>query len=423
MPEMPDPQTSSSAPPPAPPTLLDQHVAIESSRTECSLQHLWWAAASTLGAACGRSVWTRLMGPSGPRLYPNLYVVLVGEPGGGKTLAVRTASARFAAMKIHTGADSITGAKLLSWAAIASAKRIGEGRDPGLTMALEQLDSLFTRKADPQLKAFLCAAYDCKEEYIQDTQVRGKEPIRKLCLNLIAAATPSHLASCFQPSDWSEGLASRFLLVMGGPSRLEGLPPFDPTLEADYLGRLGTLRSNLHAGLELNWTDEAWTSRLLWRRSQNTSLPPHPHATGYWHNRHTLAVKLAMLLTVSASESTISTATWEEALEALAILESGLPAALAHTGGNPYAGIISAIVRWAYAEGRPVEEWEVRQKLSDFIAPQYIQATIDSILASHQLVESPLNAGAPQTSPNRRMVHPRLRASAANLWQLVKVKK
>ena len=401
--------------------LIEQHVHLEASRTECCLPHLWWAGASTLAATCGRSVWTRLMGPSGPKLHPNLYVVLVGDPGQGKTLAVRSASSRFQALKIHTAADSITGAKLISWAAIASAKRIGEGRDPGLTIALETLDSLFARKSDQQMKAFLSAAFDCKEEYSQDTQIRGKEPIQKLCLNLIAAATPSHLSSCFLPTDWGEGLASRFLFILGGPGRIEDLDAFDSALDAAYLARLVALRGSLHGGLEVGWTQDAWTSRIAWRKAQNKTLPPHPHASGYWHNRHTFAVKMSMLMAIAAGESTISSTAWNQALEALGNLEATLATTLAHTGGNPYAGIVASVLKWALAEGRILDEWEVRRRLSDFIAPQYIQATIDSMLASHQMLEVADITG-PQASPNRRMIHPHLKNPGAKVWDIVKAR-
>ena len=419
MPDMDSPENPIQAATPT--NLIDQHVAVESSRTECCLEHLWWAGASTMAAACGRSLWTRLMGPNGPRLFPNLYIILVSEPGQGKTLAVRTAAARFAEMKIHTAADSITASKLLSWTAVASEKRIEEGRDPGLVMALENLESLFSRKADSSLKAFLAAAYDCKDEYTQDTQIRGKEPIKNLCLNLIAAATPSHLASCFQASDWAEGLASRFLLILGTPSRIGELPPFDPVMAAALGTAIQDFRNGLGKGVEVGWTPEAWASRLSWRRSQGKTLPPHPHASGYWHGRHILLAKLAMLQAVAAKEDSISSTAWDGALAALATMELGLPTALASTGGNPFAGILASVIRWAFAEGRVLDEWEIRARLADFISPQYVQAAMDGMLAARQLVEV-VGAAGPAASPHRRLIHPQLKAPGAKIWEIAKVR-
>lgn len=397
------------------PNLIELFSSIEECRIESSLPYLWWGGVSVVAAACGRSVWTRLMGASGPCLHSNLYIVLVGDSNQGKSLAVRSAAERFLSMKLHISADALPGdgTKFINWARLANARRIQSGRDAGLVVALESLDSIFSKKADGQLKSFLCAAYDCKDPWTLDIGIQGKEPIRQLCLNLLAAANPGQLATCFKPEDWNEGLISRFLFVAGGALRLDELPVLNEARVAEYEAGLVALRDSVRGGVEIGWTPEVLAARRAWRRNQLRLAPPHPSAAGYWSWKYPTAAKLSMLLAVAAGESTIATSHWDAALAALSALEVGLPGILTYTGGNPYAGVIAQVLRWMEGEARDVREPEVLRRLASGIPPQHLQQTIESLVNSQQILEVP-GAGS---SPNRRFLHPALTERKVLPWK------
>jgi len=393
-------QNEQNAAPAVKQSLISMHTELGVAKSEAPIGFLKWSGISTLAAICGRQVYTRLLGPQGSVTYPNLYVLLIGDAGLGKTVSIRSATEQMAANKIRFAPAAITSSKFVTWASQASLEALDNGTDPGVMAALSNLDSLFNRRSPQELKSFLVAAYDCDDNYIKETQQRGSESIHKMCMNLLAGGTPAHLASCFQPTDWGEGLASRFIIVAEREDRIEDLPPWPTALHAEYSTRLKDLRSDLRGKpQEIIWTPEAWKARENWRKSNRHTQAPHPHAGGYWSRRNLTSAKLAMLMAVSQGTTTISTTEWEQAIHELALTEAGLPLAFFFTSGNPYVATTARIVEWVRQAGRSVQEHEVRMRLQQFVTPQHLQPLLDSILASHQLI----GVG---TSPTREITHP-----------------
>lgn len=380
--------------------LIGMHTDVEAAKSEAPLGFLRWAGITTLAGVCGRQVYTKLLGPRGRVMYPNLFTLLIGRAGLGKTTSIDSAIDQMAALKIRFSPDSITSSKFVTWASQASLKNMEMGTDPGIMVALPNLDSLFNKRSPQELKSFMCAAYDCSDRYLKGTQKRDMESVNKMCMNLIAGGTPMHLSSCFQPTDWGEGLASRFIIVHENEDRIGNVPEWKDQLALDYAGGIKSLRDSLKGQpLEVVWTEEAWRAREAWRIALRHELPPHPHAAGYWARRSVNASKLAMLLAVSHGTSTISLAEWDAALAELAYVEQSLPDAFFHTGGNPHAAVMSSVVEWVKKANREVDEHEVRAKLLPYVAPQHLQQLLDSILTSHQLIGD----GA---SPTRKIHHP-----------------
>jgi len=405
-----------------PDSLIAQHTRIQLAKSEAPLGFLKWSGIMTLAATCGRQVYTRLLGPRGPVMYPNLFVLLIAKPGIGKTTAINAVKEQLTAMKIRFSPDAISASKFVSWASQASIDALEKGKDPGFVVALPNMDSLFNKRTSQELKSFLVAAYDCSDSYLKSTQDRGHESIYKMCMNMLAGGTPAHIGSCFQPSDWGEGLASRFMLVMEQYNRIGDLPEWPDSLHEDYSERIRLLRESLTGQqTEITWTPEAWRAREAWRIAHQDSLPPHPAAAGYWGRRDVGAVKLSMLLAISQHQTTISLSEWDGATAELESIEKNLPAAFFHTGGNPYAALSERIVAWAKREGRVVQEHEIRIRLNPHVQPRDVQSLIDSILASHQLI----GVGS---SPNREIHHPdnsiaKNASSGVTTWEQVLLQK
>lgn len=388
----------------SPPTnLIDMHLAVESKRAETPLNWLWWTGATTLAAACGRQVYTKLTGSHSPPMYPNLFTLLVGPGNMGKTTAILFAKKRLDLLRIKYAPDTITGSKLITWASQSSMASLDEGLDPGIVIALPNLDSQFSKSTPAEFKSFLIAGFDNANRYRKDTQSRGKEQIHNMCINLLAAGTPSHLASCFTSSDWAEGLASKFIVVYDDSNRRAEFlnpPPFPSELEAEFEGRLVDLKSGLQRNpIELGWTDEARLARFNWRNAQDSTTPPHPSAAGCWKRRDTIAVKLAMLLAVAEGETTIHLDQWDRAICELQKLEPGLPEAFFHTGQNPYLASMESVVAWVKKQNRTIQEHELRKKLLPHVAPQHAEQLLNQLFTSRQLI-------ATGTPPTREIIHP-----------------
>src|SRR5262245_36320651 len=79
-----------------------------------------WAAISVLSSVLERKVWNRTKGRP---LYPNLYIVLVGTPGAGKSAIVSYCEKLLRALEeIHVAPSSVTSASLVDALQLASRK-------------------------------------------------------------------------------------------------------------------------------------------------------------------------------------------------------------------------------------------------------------------------------------------------------------
>lgn len=404
-----------------PTTLVDSFVRIQASRLESNPAMLWWSGVAVLSAALGRGVVTRILGPKGPALHTALFIVLVGEANSGKSVAVRSARDTLDALYIRQAADSTPPEAFHTWLSQATAKCVEEGRDTGVFLALESMDSFFDRRIPRSLKALLNAAYDCAPRFTRNTIKHKAQPLDRLCLNILAAGTPAHIGSCFGADDWIDGLASRFLFVAGGEPRAGGCLPWDDDLADRFQRSMVALRAevdSLAVPIEIKWTEEAWAAQATWRAAPAPARP-HPHASGYWSRRHTSACKLACVLAVSAhghvEDAVIDLGAWEAALEALAEIESGLSYCLTHTGANPYAAVQTRLLEWAAHSGRPVREQEIRRHLWQFVPPQYIDACIEQLVTAGLLIPQ---SGSSHISPNRLFLHHQLQPSAS--WQAIR---
>jgi hypothetical protein len=80
-----------------------------------------------------------------------------------------------------------------------------------LSFLLEEMSSLF-RKHTEDLVQYLIAAFDCKDyEYV--TIGRGKDKVKNSCLNIAAGTTPSFMKESFSDKLLNDGFASRVIFV------------------------------------------------------------------------------------------------------------------------------------------------------------------------------------------------------------------
>ena len=238
-----------------------------------------------IAAALERRVW---LGPVEKPLFPNLFLVLVGEPGIGKgqvigpvtefltfhkdfkgekndvkiltpdmvehqqkAQAIRDTVLSEAAMAgalagkdknniIHEERslfrqmpDSVTFEKLVSNHAKAlkalKYKCELDGKEKkylhaSVFFSLEEMSSLFKRKTE-DVADYLLTAFDCKN-YSYETIGRGSDLVRKCCLNLLAGTTPGFLRKSFRGSLIEEGLSARITFVYEFANRVNKFPEF-----------------------------------------------------------------------------------------------------------------------------------------------------------------------------------------------------
>lgn len=236
-----------------------------------------WSYRYMISAALQRRVWSP---PDHDRIYPNMYVALVGPPGTGKGGPIRAVnsiitehklkdvkhSAKFEGenknlakaaedytykeaseemmqgrgkssipdepLVIPVAADAVTYEALVkSMATCVRSINYESVADDGTKkmriymhasqcFILEEMASLF-RDHQKTLINFLIQAYDCSDTYEYRTKNSGRDRILKMCLNFIAGTTPEFMQESFDDAIIRNGYSSRTFFIYAAKNRKE----------------------------------------------------------------------------------------------------------------------------------------------------------------------------------------------------------
>jgi len=160
--------------------------------------------------------------------YPNLYVCLVGPPGGRKGTAMKIAKGMVQEMNIAMGSDALGSTQILYKEIIDSEQNYltFDGKEvshKSLSVWSEEFQVLLSDK-DPRLISSLTDLFDCPSEWSYNTLKRDKEKLSNCWLTIIGAITPSLLQSKLSQDAVGGGLISRIIFVVGqGPKQRKAL--------------------------------------------------------------------------------------------------------------------------------------------------------------------------------------------------------
>lgn len=213
-----------------------------------------------VSAALQRRVWLRNY--HARPIFPNLYVVLVAEPGVGKGLVVSPIAKLMKNLKtgesskpeallsqvasdygvdvetlsgkespnskplFHCVADSLTFQALITETS-KSIRRIIVPKSPEFalgrythssTMLILEEMATFFRKQQEDLMSYLLVAFDCGD-FRYRTQSRGVDSIKSCCLSILAGSNPSFMSDTLNEKVIGEGFSSRTFFVYAPRNR------------------------------------------------------------------------------------------------------------------------------------------------------------------------------------------------------------
>lgn len=278
-----------------------------------------WAWLFVVASSLERRVW---LGPEHEQLFPNMYICFVSRPGIGKSFIIRYASnmlrrwyrgdnkeiinsyfvtpAHKAVAEMSseqdkkTAEDNQTKSKetqlevvkpyLIKMTAdattyealvVAFGKAVGrinyvkkdKDGNPGIGLyihcslcsILPEFGSLLRKRANDTV-TFLLGVYDCPVDYDYETISRGRDRIRKGCLNLLAATNPSFMQETLDEKLVNEAFVSRIFYIFANKNRkpVSRIPELTPEqklhrddLEAHIL-KLTTLYG------QVSMSEETW---------------------------------------------------------------------------------------------------------------------------------------------------------------------
>ena len=288
-----------------------------------------WAGIFSIAAALERKVWIKT---AKGILYPNLYLIKVGPPGAGKTLA--TAISRDLLERIedlHIAPTSVTKASLIDALNEAERRIIRPQEVPSiiqfnsLTITSDELGVLIPAYENDFMNV-LTNIYDCR--VYSETRRTNKISIKieNPQLNLMAATTPSYLTNLLPEGAWDQGFLSRTLLIYSGaeaPTTLFHESKYDEKLYADLVADLKKI-----GGLwgKVQVTQDAAEAITEWHMQGGPPTPDHPKLTHYNTRRTAHLLKLCVIASVSSRDDLIiDVDQFAEALDWLIEVEAAMP--------------------------------------------------------------------------------------------------
>lgn len=269
-----------------------------------------WCAISTIAGALERRVSVDV--GRGP-LWPNMYVLLVSQPGVGKGLALGRAASFWAEVpELNIAPTTLSKAGLLDEIQDAGkVTRNRQGREyvyHSLLFCSVEFGN-FVSSWDAAFMNILNEVYDSTEVPLRERlRSRSREEQINIVhpqLHILAGTGPNYLSSLLPMTAWGTGFPSRCMLVYSGEAELQPLfrkVPNDQALRASLVHDFRQISK-----LEGEFVFEKEAAEMLnsWYMERFTPAPFHPKLQHYVTRRLAHFSKLLMAVSVSRSNELV----------------------------------------------------------------------------------------------------------------------
>jgi len=324
------------------------------------LYHLW-SGLTALSSALRRKCycnWGALRG----FVYPNLFVSLVGPPGGRKGTAMKIAKSFVQTLNVPMGADSLGSTQALY-------KEIMDSEDSyvdpqGLTKKHKSVSiwseefQVFLSDRDQMLISSLTDLFDCADNWKYKTLARKNEDLSNCWLTIIGAITPSLLQAKLSQDAVGGGLISRIIFVVGyGPKQRKALQ-FLTEEEEDISKKLETdLQEIANLSGPFILSKEFLKAYVRWYEQEyDDSGVSSEKFAGYNHRRPLHLNKVCMLVSASESNGMVITEKhFEKALAILQVTEQEMPNAFYGLGLSSQSDVYAKFL--TFIESRDYFDW------------------------------------------------------------------
>jgi len=329
-----------------------EHYMFYTQRSEPpELYHLWsglTAISSALQRKCYCN-WGRLRG----LVYPNIFVALVGPPGGRKGTAMRIAKSMVQQLPVSMGADSMGSTQALYSELMDSENSYVDSN--GVTKKHKSISiwadefQVFLSDRDMALIPTLTDLFDCADVWKYKTKTKETD-ISNCWITIIGGITPALLQANLSQHAVGGGLISRIIFVVGyGEKQRTALQFLTEEEEVIGDGLINDLQEIGNLSGQFVMDNSFFKVYVRWyENTSNADGVPNERFLGYNSRRALHLNKICML--VSASESNdmvITDKHFEKALSILQATEKEMSNAFYGLGmaqqSNVYAKILSFI--------------------------------------------------------------------------------
>lgn len=369
-----------------------------------------WSWLYLVGAALQRRCW---LGPPHQPLFANKYVILIGEPGIGKGLPIREVSTFLKHWKKCQGvqidpltltptqkqqadllretelddakkkefqgnvknaelfepllypvaadattyealvkavADSYARCNFVGWNEKQQKDTLQVCGHSSLCFCLQELASLMRKRTDDTVN-YMLGLYDCPVDYEYDTKTKGKDRVRRACLNMIAGTTPGFMQSTFDERLADEGWNSRTFYVYAQKNRKNQffIPALTKEQEDHKKHLLEHVRqlSGLYGNVKIDKETEDFLQTMWNERENNKHLRTNSSVKlkSYYSRWNIHVMKIAMAGHFGESlEMFIPLSRFKWAIEFLNKEEVNMHMAITLEGNNPISKISKKVL-------------------------------------------------------------------------------
>ena len=350
--------------------LLKDIIKLAENQEAADFSYLW-AGLSCIAAQLARNVYI----PFGNgKIYPNLYVMFVGDPGKRKSTAIKDLKKRIKA----AGYQNICGDKVTMQKYLLDLAGVGEGSiedsnitefNLGITLgANDYVESYINQDEfsdfiginNYPFISLLGNFWDIDEPYVYRTKNGQSIEIPSPIVNILGATTPSQFNTIFPPAISEQGFLSRLLIVNIPESKRKIARPLpsDASVVEKVVDGLKAVRK---LSGELVMSDAVWAKLeeiyLSWQPVEDTRF------AHYSTRRHTQLLKLCILSTCSRYTIEMSVDDVVFANTLLSFTEHFMPQALGQFGKNKDGDVNSKVISYLRSS------FPTAKSLQDIIIP------------------------------------------------------
>ena len=347
-------------------------------------------------------------------LWPNLYVILIGRPGIGKTMAISGVRSLVQATHVegifepvcHLAPVDVTKAALYDW--LASKKVRRSCQDPEAEalevkaslhyhsgyLAVSELSDIF-REHDNALIGCLHSLYDNVPLIEEERRYRQDQPIKipRPQMSFLGGTTPAYISRTFPPQAWDEGFMARTILVYSSEQQepdLFDLADSDILLAKDLVEDLRTI-GKLHG--EMKFSPDAKNTIRAWQKNGKLPAPTHIRLEHYKTRRMVHALKLSTLASVDRGNSlVVEVEDFQRALEWMLEAEDQMPQIFMEMVGKSDSQVLNELYYFAKTlwdspgrAGQPIRRGLLVNFLSGKVPAWLIDKVIETAVGAELL--------------------------------------
>ena len=316
-----------------------------------------WTALSTIAAVLRKKVHFNF---GRIRVYPNLYVVLVAEPGvARKTQAISYASDILESLdNIILGSDSITRESLFQEIEEAETESLLPNGETlvhnSLTVISGEFESFLGQKKDnTKILVQLTDLFDCKAKpWRYRTKTAGRSTLSSVYLNILAATTPDSIASCFPTIAIGGGLTTRMLFVWpdAGKRKKVAIPELTQEVIDSRLKLIQDLEKIAMIAGEYNFDPAAKEFWINWYNDFEELDPKRlckdPSFNGWYTRKPLFILKVSTLLAASESDNRIvSVKHVKRAIKEIELVESRMTDTFVSVGRSEISSDVATVIK------------------------------------------------------------------------------